>query len=128
MIILLTSIGFVLSLYSLYVKSEFRKNKKYKALCDINDKISCTKVFSSSYGSLFKIDNGYFGIFAYPLINLFYLLNLQLPLIIFSSVAVLLSVYLAYLSYYKLRNFCLVCTGIYIVNILIFIKALTYSF
>ena len=40
-----------------------------------------------------------------------------------ATLSVLGSVYLAYISYFKLKNYCLVCTTIYLVNILLFITA-----
>lgn len=39
-----------LSVYTVYVESRAEEDKNYEALCDINPKISCTKVFTSEYG------------------------------------------------------------------------------
>ena len=40
--------GVLITLYSYYVKVSYYKNPaKYKALCDLNDSISCTKVLVS---------------------------------------------------------------------------------
>ena len=61
-IILCSSIGLLIAAYSYYVKVKFLKNpKKYKAFCDLNDKISCSKVVSSEYGSGFGIVGKLFG-------------------------------------------------------------------
>lgn len=41
-------LGLVIALYSYYVKIKFLKNpSQFKALCDINDKMSCSKVITS---------------------------------------------------------------------------------
>lgn len=41
--------GIALSVYALHVEISKEHNKEYKALCDINEHMSCSKVFSSKY-------------------------------------------------------------------------------
>ncbi|MBI2452438.1 hypothetical protein HYV50_05180 [Candidatus Pacearchaeota archaeon] len=120
-IIILSAIGFLLSIYAFYVKKNHEKNKSYKPFCDISKKFSCTKAFSSKHGNLIGVSNTLFGIIFYPIVFIFALLN-QAQLIFFLSIpALLASLYLAYLSYIKMKNFCLVCSLIYLINFLIFI-------
>lgn len=40
-------IGVILSIYAYYVEIQSEKDSNYEALCDINEHISCTNVFSS---------------------------------------------------------------------------------
>lgn len=40
-------LGLGLTLYTLYVEFEIESNKNYKALCDISEKVSCTKAFKT---------------------------------------------------------------------------------
>lgn len=40
-------VGIALSGYALHVELSHARNKEYKALCDINEHMSCSKVFSS---------------------------------------------------------------------------------
>lgn len=40
-------IGFGLSLYSLNVEMNAEEDENYSAMCDISERISCTKVFTS---------------------------------------------------------------------------------
>lgn len=40
-------IGVLLSIYAFYVETQSELDSDYEALCDINEHISCTKVFSS---------------------------------------------------------------------------------
>ena len=40
-------VGIALSGYALHVELSHSHNKEYKALCDINEHMSCSKVFSS---------------------------------------------------------------------------------
>ena len=39
--------GVVLSMYALYVEMTKLQNSDYRAMCDINEAISCSKVFTS---------------------------------------------------------------------------------
>ncbi|KAJ6638826.1 Vitamin K epoxide reductase complex subunit 1 [Pseudolycoriella hygida] len=40
-------IAILLSSYSLYVKHRIAKDSSYEAMCDISERIKCTKVFDS---------------------------------------------------------------------------------
>ena len=112
--------GFILSAYAIYVKYKVGKSKKYRPLCDISKRISCTKAFTSRYGNIAVLPNPLYGIFFYAAMFILGTLgNFKFALYL-SAFSVGGSVYLAYLSYIKQRNFCLVCTAIYIINILLF--------
>ena len=118
---ILSVIGFVLSVYAFIVEKKKEKNSKYKALCDINDKISCTKVFSSKYGKMAILPNSFYGMIFYLVIFLLAFFGNINYIFYLSVISVIGSSYLAYVLYFKVKNFCLVCHGIYIVNILILI-------
>jgi len=119
-IIILSILGFILSSYALSIEKKFKKSK-YKPACDINDKISCTKALTSSYAKLFKIKNSILGIFFYILIIVLAITN-QIQTIFYLAIAATAgSVFLAYISYFKLKTICIVCTSIYIINILLLI-------
>ena len=47
--------------YAYYVEMESEKNPEYEALCDINEEISCTKVFNSEYGKGFGVIQKFVG-------------------------------------------------------------------
>ena len=115
----LSSMGFLLSAYSLRVKFKAR-SKHYKALCDIRDNISCSKAFTSKYGSIVFVPNSVFGLLFYPL--LFYLASAGELMAVryLSAAAVLGSFYLAYLLF-RTKNYCVVCISIYATNIFIFL-------
>ncbi|MBS3066099.1 hypothetical protein J4229_03590 [Candidatus Pacearchaeota archaeon] len=85
----------------------------------MNENISCTKAFSSKYGRLLGKSNSFYGMLFYPLIFLLAQLNLFGFIFLISIFSFLGTVCLAYLSYVKLKTFCLVCTGIYLVNVLL---------
>ncbi|XP_068228907.1 vitamin K epoxide reductase complex subunit 1-like protein 1 [Palaemon carinicauda] len=132
---LLSGIGIMLSLYALYVEVSKESDGNYQAMCDISPSISCSKVFTSKYGRGFGIIGGLLGhdhILNQP--NsipgiLFYVLivvtgeiknlraaKVQKILLFFSN---FMSLYLAYLLYFVLHDFCIVCVSTYIINLLL---------
>jgi vitamin-K-epoxide reductase (warfarin-sensitive) len=125
-------LGILLSFYTLYVEVRHEKDRNFKALCDVNERISCSKVFMSKYGkgfglfskeSPFNLPNPVFGIFFYVtqlfvamfcgrdgrLINFF---------IIQAIVSNFMSVYLGYILFFVLNDLCVVCVATYVVNAL----------
>ena len=118
-IIILAILGLILSIYILQVELNLKKNKKYKSICDINKRISCSKVVLSKYNDIF------FGI-PNSTMGLFYYISILISYVFFSNylfylnlAGFLASLPLAYFSIIKLRDLCLVCISIYIVNILL---------
>ena len=114
-------IGFLLSLYSYYVEQKIKKNHNYKALCDINDTVNCSKVAKSKYSHIVDgISNSVAGMLFYVVIFAlsFYRMNYVLYL---SALSVLASLYLGYVQYFKIKGVCIVCSTVYIVNIILFI-------
>ena len=102
-------IGLILSFYAVYVKLRVDHNKKFKALCDINDNISCSRAFTSFMPN--------------PIIAVvFYLLVLLLPQFVqtFVIIGLVVTFYLAYLSASE-RNYCLICISLYLINVLLFV-------
>ena len=118
-IYIISIIGFLLSAYAFFVERKIKKSNSYKPLCDISKKISCTKAFGSEYGSLAGVSNSSAGIFFY-LVVVFLAFIGQLNYIFYLAIiSVISSVYLAYTQITKIKSFCLVCSGIYIVNLLL---------
>lgn len=120
-ILIVSVIGFILSCYALSVEIKHYKIQNYKAACDIKENVSCTKSFSSKYGRIGILPNSVYGIFFYFIVfalDYFKYFNYLFYLSVISFIG---SVYLAYASYFKLKNFCLVCTSIYMVNLLLLI-------
>ena len=116
-LIALSSIGLLISLYAFYVKIRMKKDKSYSAACDINEKISCTKAMGSKYGSFFIVPNSVWGIGFYALLLALSWMQVFQAVFWLSVIAVLGSVYLAYVSFFKIRILCPLCLGIYAVNI-----------
>jgi len=121
-LIILAIIGIVLSIYALYVERKAKADMKYKAICDLSDRMSCSAAFRSDYGKIFfGIPNSAIGIAAYLVLLILALANLNQYIFYLSIIAVLATIYLAYALFIKLKNICLVCIGIYIINVLFLI-------
>lgn len=116
---ILGAIGLLLSIYAYYIEYESRKHKHYHAVCDLNDQVSCTKAFSSKYGHIMGVSNSLFGVLFYILIIVLVILSLPNIILYLSIISLIGSIYLAYASYFKLKNFCLICNAIYLINILL---------
>jgi len=134
-VLILCSIGLMLCSYAFYVETRKEHDSKYLATCDISESISCSKVFTSRYGrgfglvelvfgkdSRLNVPNSIFGFIFYILqiilecIHSKHAIFLQIVMSVLSNCG---SVYLGYILYYVLHDFCVVCVSIYVVNFLV---------
>ncbi len=120
LIISICLLGFLLSAYSFYVEKKLEKNRRYKAVCDINDHMSCTAAAKSEYSAVGGIPNSIKGMFFYPFMALLAWLGSVQIIFYLAAASMIMTFYLIYISYFKLKNYCLVCSGIYVVNALLF--------
>ena len=136
--------GVVLSLYTLYVEYKAHTaedDNPYVALCDISEKMSCSKVFLSEYGkifsslgvipkdSVFDQPNAVYGILFYCIVLSigglahFNKISISLAkdiLLLCATLSVLLSAYLSYILAEVLQDICVVCFSTYVANFLLF--------
>ena len=123
--ILITAIiGLILSSYAVYVERMAKKDANFKPYCDISDLISCTKAFTSKYGTTLSLPNGVWGLIFYTIIIILSIVNYSTAILYVSILSVVGSIYLASILYFKLHDLCIVCTGIYVVNIALLIFSL----
>ncbi|ESO97314.1 hypothetical protein LOTGIDRAFT_115113 [Lottia gigantea] len=142
-ILLLCALGMGLCVYTLHVEISKENDKSYTAYCDISDLISCSRVFTSRYGrgfglidrvlgkdSILNQPNSVFGMAFYTFqtilaFNSGYVGSVvQLVASIISNIG---SVYLAYILYFVLQDFCIVCISTYVVNLLLlFVSIVKY--
>nr|XP_055054185.1 vitamin K epoxide reductase complex subunit 1-like protein 1 [Misgurnus anguillicaudatus] len=137
--------GILLSLYAFHVEQEKTRDTNYRAMCDVSSSVSCSKVFTSRWGrgfgllgSIFGNDsalnqpNSVYGI-------LFYVFQLLLGLTASAMAALILmttsiasvvgSLYLGYILYFVLKDFCFICVTTYALNFILFVlnyKRLVY--
>merc|ERR1712196_493525 len=131
-------LGIVLATYSLYVEHKKSVDPDYEALCDVGW-ASCSKVFTSEYGSLMAFlvgkdsplaqPNAFFGLLYYKamfiadLSPLSAFRTIQLLALFASILGVAASVYLGYILFFVLNDICLVCTATYVLNAILFIQS-----
>ncbi len=127
-LIILLLLGVLLSCYALYAEWRAKKNKKYSAICDIGKSASCTKAFTSRYGKLLGLPNAFYGLVFYIAMFLFAFYGLLEFVFYGAAVSMIVTLILAYVLYVKMKNFCLVCNLIYIVNILLLIFSYRVAF
>jgi len=112
---ILAIIGFLLSTYYLSIRKKLKPG--YKPLCDISKNISCSKAIESKHSTLFIVPNALLGLFYYTVI--FALAPVSMTYVLYLSIpASLTSIYLIFMSI-KMRNLCIVCLIVNIVNFLI---------
>lgn len=114
-------LGIIVSLYALYLHTKLKQDNKYHAFCDINDQMSCSKVITSRYATIFGIPNPIYGIGFYLFFIVLIYFGFQKFLPVMGILALASTIFLGYEQYFKVRNFCLVCNLIYVINIVLFI-------
>lgn len=130
-IILLSLVGIILSFmlvsqHYTILESGFEN----KSFCSINEWIDCDLVNASSYAKIFSIPVAGLGLIFYFVLFLYSSIaqassshkkNGLLFCFYLSLAGLLITSYFAYISFVKLGVMCLWCTGMYLVNVLIFL-------
>jgi vitamin-K-epoxide reductase (warfarin-sensitive) len=123
-IIFLAATGFIVSIYTYLTEQKLKKVPSYKPICDLSDKVSCSKPLQSQYAHLFFISNSLAGMIFYAIIALLAIYNAIIPLLIMAILGGIVTFFLIYVLFAKIKSFCLVCIMVYIINILILIFAI----
>ncbi|KAI7813079.1 vitamin K epoxide reductase complex subunit 1-like protein 1 [Triplophysa rosa] len=143
--LLVCLLGILLSMYAFHVEREKSLDASYRAACDVSSWVSCSKVFTSRWGrgfgllgSIFGNDsavnqpNSVYGILFYVfqmLLGLTASAMAALILMTTSIASVIGSVYLGYILYFVLKDFCIICVTTYVLNFILFVlnyKRLVY--
>lgn len=117
-------LGLIASFYALSVNLRMKNDKKYKPLCDLNNKISCSKAFKSDKGRIFGLPNPVYGIIFYSFIVFLHTSGMFLIVKVAIIISVIASFYLAYVLFFRIRTICVVCISIYAINVLLLINYL----
>ncbi|CEL93808.1 unnamed protein product [Vitrella brassicaformis CCMP3155] len=130
--------GICVSLYAIHVE-EMAKVPGYVASCDFGKFASCSRVLSSEYSHFLRwagavprnhpldVSNAVLGVMFYVLIVLFPLIpgrGKRLGYLLMCTLSLAFSVFLAYILYFILVDFCAVCVSTYVLNTLIFLAVL----
>lgn len=122
-ILVIASIGLLLSTYGFYIEQKLKKDTTYKPLCDISPNISCSKPFLSPYGKIITNSNTALGMFFYSMLIVLGFFEYREVTFMFTFAGIAMSLVFAYILYFKIKTVCLLCSAIYIVNIALFIAA-----
>ncbi|XP_071978986.1 vitamin K epoxide reductase complex subunit 1-like protein 1 [Engystomops pustulosus] len=133
--VLVCALGIGLSVYAYHVETSREGDPDYRALCDINPSISCSKVFTSRWGRGFGLvenllgahsplnqPNSVFGVVFYALqivLGFVGLVAAAVTLLVSSLVSIAGSLYLAYILFYVLEDFCVICITTYVLNFIL---------
>lgn len=130
--LILGVVGFGVSLYALILHLQ-TKTSSASLTCDINEAVNCTKVIGGDYGEFMGLPLGalgmsYFGLVmalaflpAFVEVSASWMARRQL---IVSTVGAVISLYLAYVSYFKINAVCLVCTSVHAISVVNFVWTL----
>lgn len=129
--------GFILSFITLTQHYDLMTNGlEQKSFCSINEYVNCNAVNSSHYSEIFSIPVAGLGLLYYLLLFIYFLVGVSsnknkkgaLHFCFFLSfIGLVVSAIMAYLSFVKIEALCLLCTGMYFLNIFIFVL-IPYSF
>ncbi len=121
-------IGFAASLYAFFVEQKIKKDAAYKPACDISERASCTKALTSEYSATFGIPNSILGMIFYPVVFICTILGFYKITLLLALAGGAMTIWFAYLLYFKLKTFCFVCTTTYIANIGLLIASFYKNF
>ncbi|KAL4647783.1 vitamin K epoxide reductase complex subunit 1-like protein 1-like [Arapaima gigas] len=138
-------LGVLLSAYALHVQRQNATDPTYEAMCDVGSAVSCSRMLSSRWGRGFGLLGSIFGKngamnqpnSVYDLV--FYVFQLLLGMTVSAMAALILmttsivsvmgSLYLSYILYFVLKDFCIVSVTTYLLNLVLFVlnyKRLVY--
>ena len=119
-----TLLGLVASAVSTYVHHRLLTETEYLSFCDVNATVSCTTVYLSRFGSIGGVPVALVGTVWFGLLLLLLLAERlgpatyreSVPLYLFalSGIALVPTVYLAYVSWFVLGAVCILCGLVYV--------------
>ena len=124
-IVILAALGLLISIYTYGIELKIKRNPQYKPVCDLSDRISCSKPIQSQYAHMFFISNAMMGIIFYFCVILLAVVEAKWLIICGVVGSCIVSCCFAYLLYIKLKTVCLLCTALYVINFLLLYYSLS---
>ena len=115
-IIIFACIGLCIAVYTYVIERKIKEDPTYKSVCDISDRISCSKPIKSAYANVFFFSNAVMGILFYVLVGILAFFHAPILLLITMVAGCISSCVFAYILYFKIKALCLLCTSLYVVN------------
>jgi uncharacterized membrane protein len=127
-IIALAVVGFVSSAVSIYVHYQLTQNPGYTSFCDISERVNCTQVYLSRFGSVRGIPVALLGAFWFGLVLLLTVAvggsdaddtddlgeSIGGYLLVLSTVGLAVVLFLGYASFMVLGVVCVLCVVVYV--------------
>jgi uncharacterized membrane protein/protein-disulfide isomerase len=125
------TLGLAASMMSSYVHYGLLTDAGFTSVCDVSTTVSCTQAYLSRYGSFFGVPVAVGGLMYFALVLVIVGLagrssspareNAPAYVFALSTLALAFVLYLAWASFFVLKNFCIFCTATYVAVIGIFI-------
>ncbi len=131
LITLLAVAGLMAAASSSYMHLQLVSDPAYTSFCDISERVSCTELYQSRYGSVAGVPVALGGVVWFGAVLLLVLADARSPassrenitsyLLVWSTVGLSVVMYMAYASFFVLGTFCLLCGVVYVAVVGIFL-------
>ena len=128
---LLAAAGLMASVSAGYMHFQLVANPSYTSFCDISESVSCTQLYQSRYGSVLGVPVALGGVLWFGVVLLMAYADARGPsrarpniatyLVVWSTVGLSVTAYLAYASVFLLGVFCILCGVVYVATLGIFL-------
>ena len=128
---MLALVGLAAAASSTYMHFQLMSDPGYTSFCDINETVSCTRLYQSRFGSVAGVPVGLGGVFWFGVVLLLAVANARGPtasrehvaayFVVWSTVGLSVAMYMAYASFYVLQTLCLLCGIVYVTVVGIFL-------
>ena len=129
----LATVGLIAAASSTYMHFQLANDPFYTSFCDVNASVSCTQLYQGPYGSVGGIPVALGGVFWFGVVLLLALAyvkspaasrqNVALYLRVWSVIGLSVTGYMAYVSFFILGTFCILCGIVYVTVVGIFFLA-----
>lgn len=124
--LILSGAGIAISAYMYFITMQVEKNPMYKAACDFSETASCTKPIKSRYAKMLGVPNAIVALAFYVLVFVLAFFDQTQLVLILSAAASLVSIYLAYILFTKVKSTCVLCIAGYIINFLLLLSVISW--
>lgn len=121
---ILACAGLAAAAASTYVHLRMLGDPGYASFCDVNATVSCSQVYQSRYGSVLGVPVALGGVIWFAAVLLLAYAGARAPratapnvagyLLVWSTVGLAVSMYMAYVSFFVLGTVCLLCIVVYV--------------
>ncbi len=131
--IALAMVGFIAATSSSYMHFQLVNDPFYTSFCDVNESVSCTQLYQGPYGSVAGVPVALGGVLWFGVVLLLAFADARGPagsresvagyLRLWSVVGLSVAGYMAYVSFFILGTFCILCGIVYVAVVGIFLLA-----